>query len=200
MGGLRANLLTADLSVEDRNSKTPQAFNSTITALPTQKWSMWLLRLSTSCCRLYLSFLTYLLPVSWPLIRYLTRTPQVLWKCGRRARSSDASFLRTSAGPAGIWASSESYLFIQDGTAIIAGASWVSSLPHRTSLLSVPPPPSPPLPLCPHSPFLLTSLVLYFLLGSILQQWEGKWNCFPRSMAIPLGVNFQRASEWRDVL
>lgn len=46
----------------------------------------------------------------------------------------------------------------------------------------------------PSYPFLrLTSLVLYFSLGSILRQTERKWDCFPRSMAIPLGVNVQSA-------
>lgn len=44
-----------------------------------------------------------------------------------------------------------------------------------------------------HLLFLPTPLLHYFLLGSILQQQKGKWNCFLGSMAIPLRVNFQRA-------
>lgn len=66
----------------------------------------------------------------------------------------------------------------------------------RGIMRECPPPPWPSLlslllhllpPTPPHTHhFLLTSLVLYFLLGSILLQREGKWNCFEGSMEIPL--------------
>lgn len=74
--------------------------------------------------------------------------------------------------------------------------------PPPVALPPVSPPPSPPLPLlhCPHLPFLLTSLVLYFLLGSVLQQQEGKWNCFLGSMAGPLRVNFHGARIYQELL
>lgn len=49
---------------------------------------------------------------------------------------------------------------------------------------------SPP-PIHTHN-FLLNIPGALFLLGSILQQQEGKWDCFQTSMEIPLGVSFQR--------
>lgn len=83
------------------------------------------------------------------------------------------------------------------GSVVSQQPSYLSHTRRMASQGSVPPPPipttrtsllSPPLPRST-PPFRLTSLLLYFLLGSQLK--EGKWNCFRRSMAIPLGVNFQ---------
>ena len=74
--------------------------------------------------------------------------------------------------------------------------------PPRPSLLSLllHPLPHPPIHTNTLSDFLITSLVLYFLLGSILPQQEGKWNCFQSSMEIPLRTSCQKGLVYRGVL